>query len=152
MNTEVKGGYKTETLSGLLYSLKQQGKPLPKYFICNFCRSHETEEINLIERLKDCDYPKYDLKKLPVNFLPDDTIDTSYLGLRRNTSLTRAEVFRNFEKIRQELLTYFESNKQLMGDDDTMQGRYDKLMRIDLFNMKLRDVCFILQLRYTLSV
>ena len=89
---------------------------------------------------------------MPVNFLPDYTIDTSYLGLRRNTSLTRAEVFRNFEKIRQELLTYFESNKQLMGDDDTMQGRYDKLMRIDLFNMKLRDVCFILQLRYTLSV
>lgn len=146
-------GYKIEDLGSLLYSLKDEEKPLPKYFICNFCRSHKREEEELIQRLKNCDFPKYNLKKLPTNFLPNDTIDESPLDLRKNTSLTRAEVFRNFGKIVNELLTFFETNKQRMKSDRVMKDRYDKLNRIiySLQNIQLRDICFILQLRYTLS-
>jgi hypothetical protein len=139
-----------------IYEAKLRGEDIPKYFICNFCRSHCKSIDKLpIEALKQESLHKIFqgeyLEKIPEDFFPEDTLISSGRQLKKNTSLTRPDVLRNFGKIIDEILLYYR-RRDGDGEPNFRSAASDVKTIKDKDILTLRDIAYILQLRHTLSI
>ena len=146
-----KSDFLTFKLSDILSSLRERidsGQEIPKYFCCLFCRGDESGLLTDfgVSNLKKCSEDPDSLPTLESSDVFSDSSIDLY-DLRRESSLTSSDALRNFKRIIEELIEYGTQNSETWLD-------YIKRFLPTKYKKRLfyEEVCFILQLRYKLSL
>jgi len=146
-----KSKFLTFKLSDILSNLREKinsGQEIPKYFCCLFCRGDESGILTDfgVSNLKKCAEKPESLPTLESSdVFGDSSIDV--YDLRRESSLTSSDSLRNFKSIIEELIEYGTQNNETWLD--YIKGCFPDKYKTRLF---YEEVCYILQLRYKLSL